>query len=75
MFGKRDPVCGAKVNKDIKISLEYGGKIYYFDCQACKATFQEDPNRFLKKKTGIGLLKRLAKGSKDVPKSCHDIKK
>jgi YHS domain-containing protein len=74
MFRKRDLVCGVKVKKNSKYSLQYEGKTYYFDCQACKATFQETPQRYIKNKAGIGFLKWLAKGSKEVPKSCHEIR-
>lgn len=69
MFRKKDPVCGVRVKKNTEHFLEYEGKTYYFDCQACKATFQENPQRFTKK--GEGFFNWLAKGSKDVPKSCH----
>jgi len=71
MFKKHDPVCGAKVDKKTKYFLEHNGKTYYFDCQACKATFHENPDRFIKK--GDGFLKWLAR-NKQAPKSCHDMK-
>ncbi len=72
MFGKHDPVCGIKVSKNTEYFLEHKGKTYFFDCQACQATFKENPNRFIKK--GNGLLKRMAKEIKDVPKCCHEMK-
>lgn len=72
MFGKYDPVCGAKVSKSTEYFLEHQGKTYHFDGQACKATFEENPDRFIKKHNGF--LKWLAKGNKDVPKCCHDMK-
>ncbi len=74
MFGKRDPVCGAKIKNSEHI-LTYGGKTYYFDCQACKATFEKEPQRFDGRGSNRGFLKWLAKGSSEVPKSCHEIKK
>ncbi|MBU4446040.1 YHS domain-containing protein [bacterium] len=74
MLRKRDPVCGAKINRDSKHFLEYSGKIYYFDCQGCKATFQEEPEKYIKKKSNVGFLKKLAKDTNSVPKCCHDIK-
>jgi Cu+-exporting ATPase len=76
MFGKRDPVCGVKVDKKSKYTAKYGGKTYYFDCAACKSTFEENPERFLGKKPGEGgLLESLAKRRGEVPKSCHDMNK
>jgi YHS domain-containing protein len=75
MFKKQDPVCGLKINKNTEYFLKYEGRTYYFDCQACKTTFQKDPDRFLIKKSGRGFLNWLAKGSKHVPKSCHEMKK
>lgn len=72
---KRDPVCGVKVSKNTEYFLEYRGKRYYFDCAACKATFQENPDSYLRKKINKGFLSWLAKDSESVPKSCHEIKK
>ena len=60
---KRDLVCGRRVGKDSEHVVLHEGRTYYFDCQACKATFCEDPKRYLKKKRGEGFLKWLAKGS------------
>ncbi len=75
MFGKRDPVCGSKVGRGKGYSLEYEGKVYYFDSLACKATFQEDPHRFLGGKSDGGFLKKLSSSSSEVPRSCCDLKK
>lgn len=71
MFGKHDPVCGAKVSKNSDYSLEHKGKTYYFDSQACKATFKENIDRYVKK--GKGLIKWLANEHKKkaVPKCCQ----
>lgn len=74
MFGKRDPVCGAKV-KNTDYSLQYGKRTYYFDCQACKTTFEEEPWRFTGRWPNMGFFKWLTKGADKVPKSCHEIKK
>jgi YHS domain-containing protein len=76
VFGKRDPVCGAKVGRKSKYITKYGRKTYYFDCAACKNTFEENPEAFVgKKPRDGGLLESLAKRRGEVPKSCHDIKK
>jgi len=75
VFGKRDPVCGARVRRK-DYSLEYEGKIYYFDSLACKTTFQENPHRFIKggDKEG-GFFGKLASHAEEVPRSCHEIKR
>lgn len=75
MFKERDPVCGVKVSKDAEHLLKYGNRIYYFDCLACKATFEKEPNRFVRKRTKKSFLKSLSNKTAEVPKSCHDIKK
>lgn len=70
MFGKKDPVCGVKVDKKNSISLIYEGKVYYFDCLACKATFLEKPVSFIKKKN-VGFLKKIALKKGEASPSCH----
>jgi YHS domain-containing protein len=72
MFGKRDPVCGAKVDKKSKHAAEYSGKTYYFDCAACKSTFEQVVEKKARKG---GLLESLAKDREEVPRCCHDMKK
>lgn len=75
MFYKKDPVCKVKVSKKTPYRVCYSGKTYYFDCQACKETFENNPQRFIKKKPSGDFLSWIARGSKDVPKSCHEQKK
>lgn len=75
LFNKRDPVCGIKVGKNTEYILKYNGKAYYFDSQACRETFRECPHRFLKKSAMAEFVNWLVKGSKGIPKSCHEIKK
>jgi YHS domain-containing protein len=75
MFAKVDPVCRVKVSKKTPYVFRCGTKIYYFDCQACRNTFKDNPERFVKGKFGSGLLSGFAKGSGDIPKSCHDIRR
>jgi YHS domain-containing protein len=72
MFGKRDPVCGVKVDKHSKYTAKHGGKRYYFDSEACKGTFEANPDRFTKKKSRSGILKPP---SQNIPKCCHYVKK
>ena len=45
-----DPVCGMTVKEDeAKATSEHKGKKYYFCAVACKAKFDKDPEKFLKK--------------------------
>ncbi|MCF7908078.1 MAG: YHS domain-containing protein [Candidatus Omnitrophica bacterium] len=74
MFKKRDPVCGVRVSKNTEYFFSHQGKTYYFDCQACKATFQENIGDYLRRKPTDGFLNWIAKGSGKVPKSCHEGK-
>lgn len=67
---RKDPVCGVKVKSD-EFVFPYQGKTYYFDSAACRDTFIQNPEKFIEHKKG-GFFKWLAKGSKDVPKSCHE---
>jgi len=75
MFKARDPVCKVRVSKKTPYRLSHRGKTYYFDCQACKETFEDEPQQFIKRKCGRDFLSWIAKGSKDIPKSCHEGKK
>lgn len=72
MFGKRDPVCGVKVSKRTKHKFQYRGKTYYFDSRACMSTFEANPEKFIRSKSGKGILKPPAG---DIPKCCHDMQK
>jgi len=43
----KDPVCGMQVDeKEPGAQVTYGGKTYVFCSAACKARFQEDPERY-----------------------------
>jgi YHS domain-containing protein len=45
-----DPVCGMKVDpKTATAKSVYAGKSYYFCSKEDKATFDDDPEKFLKK--------------------------
>ena len=72
MFGKHDPVCGVRISRNTCYKAEYRGKTYYFDCDACKHTFEENPEVFVGKK-GKGLLETLAEHQDGMPKSCHSV--
>lgn len=73
LFKKRDPVCNAKVSKKKAFIFMYKGKTYYFDSQACRNTFKDDPENFIKEQFSKRLFRFISKASKDVPKCCHKI--
>ena len=41
-----DPVCGKEVSTSARFHAEYGGIIYLFCCETCRARFQHDPGEF-----------------------------
>lgn len=44
-----DPVCGMDVNEDNPpAKTQYDGTTYYFCSEACRATFEEDPEEFIR---------------------------
>ncbi|MHB1708374.1 MAG: YHS domain-containing protein [Thermoplasmataceae archaeon] len=40
-----DPVCGMKVS-DASFTSNYAGKTYYFCCEHCKQTFDQNPIKY-----------------------------
>jgi YHS domain-containing protein len=47
----RDPVCGMRVQeKQAANKLDYQGKTYYFCTPLCMVTFQNDPEKYSRKK-------------------------
>jgi trehalose synthase len=46
--GRRDPVCGMRVESGRARSLEYGGESYLFCSRSCEDQFARDPERFLR---------------------------
>jgi len=48
----KDPVCGMEVDEATASKTEYEGQTYYFCCDPCKDTFEKDPEKYVKKKTG-----------------------
>ena len=56
------PVMGGKIDKSIHI--DYEGNRIYFCCSACPDKFKEDPEGFINKMTGEGIvLEKLSKGN------------
>ncbi len=47
-MGMNDPVCGMDVEEDPKLRSPYKGKKYYFCSEACKATFDKNPQAYAK---------------------------
>jgi uncharacterized membrane protein YraQ (UPF0718 family)/YHS domain-containing protein len=45
--GERDPVCGMTVDRGKALSLEHGGRRWYFCGPGCRSKFQADPERYL----------------------------
>lgn len=44
----KDPVCGMTVDeKTAKFKSEHMGKTYYFCSSACKASFDENPTKYV----------------------------
>jgi YHS domain-containing protein len=47
-----DPVCGMEVDeKTANLKSEYAGKTYYFCAPGCKASFDKDPEKYLREDT------------------------
>ena len=49
MFGMvEDPVCGMEISMETApAKTEYEGQIYYFCSQACKETFDKNPEEYI----------------------------
>jgi xanthine dehydrogenase accessory factor len=49
-----DPVCGMTVStREARLVAEYDGVTYYFCCPHCKATFEREPERFVRAETAV----------------------
>ncbi len=47
-----DPVCGMQADeKDVKYSLVYGGRVYSFCSEGCRAEFQRHPEDYVEQAT------------------------
>ena len=48
----RDPVCGREISprkaEKAGLAAGHGGRVYYFDSEACREQFQKDPERYVK---------------------------
>jgi uncharacterized membrane protein YraQ (UPF0718 family)/YHS domain-containing protein len=44
--GARDPVCGMTVDRGKALSLEHGGRRYFFCGPGCRAKFEAEPERY-----------------------------
>lgn len=45
-----DPVCGMEVDPNTApAKLEYKGRTFYFCAPGCKALFEKDPEKYLRK--------------------------
>ena len=48
----KDLVCGMDVDENKAGNMEYKGKTYYFCAPGCKASFEKDPEKYLKSTGG-----------------------
>lgn len=55
----KDPVCGMEVSRMTAVE-EYGyqGKTYYFCSQACRETFEAEPEKYLRHHRQHGLKQK-----------------
>jgi uncharacterized protein len=44
--GVTDPVCGMRVDRSKALTASYGGQTYYFCSEACRSSFEADPERY-----------------------------
>lgn len=51
--GRRDPVCGMRVDRRHARELEYAGDSYLFCSRSCEDEFARDPERFLRASRSI----------------------
>jgi len=50
-----DPVCGMTVQiEGAEFQTEYNGQTFYFCCEGCKTSFENDPERYLSKPAPTG---------------------
>jgi uncharacterized protein len=47
--GATDPVCGMTVDRSKALSLEHGGRTYYFCSEECRGAFESDPEAYVAK--------------------------
>jgi YHS domain-containing protein len=56
------PVQGGKINKDLYV--DYQGERVYFCCPACIPIFNKDPENYLRKMRGQGVMPEKTPGGK-----------
>ena len=49
-----DPVCGMQVDPATAVTVDFGGRTYYFCERACAETFRDEPERWLPKPADEG---------------------
>lgn len=55
----KDPVCGMEIDEyQAKYQAQYKGKAFYFCTERCRASFEQDPERYLTELEGDYLDKR-----------------
>ncbi|MBE3557264.1 MAG: YHS domain-containing protein [Firmicutes bacterium] len=42
-----DPVCKMQVDPQKSVSSSYKGQTYYFCCDACKTSFEKEPQKYV----------------------------
>jgi uncharacterized membrane protein YraQ (UPF0718 family)/YHS domain-containing protein len=50
--GATDPVCGMKVDRAGTVQATYGDSTYHFCSEHCRSSFEEEPERFVRKPAG-----------------------
>ncbi len=72
-----DPVCGMKVDSEkTDLVVEWQGHSYYFCAEACRKTFENDPQKYIvdQPKAGKGwwgrYMERLNKATGGNPPKC-----
>jgi YHS domain-containing protein len=57
----KDPVCGMDVDeKQAAAKTEYNGQTYYFCSAYCKAQFEKEPGKYVKRECQFCSTKRSA---------------
>lgn len=63
---EKDPVCGMYLIKvDEKLKSEYRGEVFYFCCPCCKAKFDLNPGKYLKKEKALKKFHTANNGDTD----------
>lgn len=45
----KDVVCGMDVSEDTQYKTEHDGKTYHFCCEACKVSFEKNPDEYIER--------------------------